>query len=213
MVMNIKNPFKRKSGAHKDDNPHKRGIKSIASTIALLITAPILAILMTIYVFQSYEVFGSSMETTLQDGDRLIVQKFAKNWANLLGNNYEPARYEVIVFDRPRFVADSTGKAKHLIKRVIGLPGDRVVVSNGGVTIFNDENPEGYNPDDGQEYAGSIVTTPGNVDIYVNTGELFVLGDNRGNSQDSRSFGSIQTNAVIGSAELRFTPVRNFGTL
>ncbi|MFT4532159.1 MAG: signal peptidase I [Candidatus Saccharimonadales bacterium] len=189
------------------------GWKNIASTIAILVIAPVMAILITLFVFQSYEVFGESMETSLQNGDRLIVQKVSKNWSTLLGNDYIPTRGEIIVFDRPAFVSNTIGNVEHLIKRVVGLPGERVVVTDGEVTIYNDEFPDGYDPDDDKEFAKDILTTPGNADITVGVSEVFVLGDNRTNSRDSRSFGAINTDTITGVATLRFIPITNFTNL
>jgi signal peptidase I len=191
----------------------RRGWKNIASTVAILLIAPILAIFITIFVFQSYEVYGMSMETTLQDGDRLIVQKLSKNWSSIRGKDFIPQRYEIVVFDKPTFLSASSGDVDHLIKRVIGLPGERVVARDGRYTIYNNQNPNGFNPDEGQEYAKDILNTPGDVDITVGQGEVFVSGDNRSNSLDSRNFGAINTDAITGIATIRFVPVNNFTRL
>lgn len=190
----------------------RSGWKNIGSTLAILIVAPILAVLITIFVFQSYEVYGMSMETTLQNGDRLIVQKLSKNWSRIRGKDYIPQRYEIVVFDKPTFISNSTD-VDHLIKRVIGLPGERVVVRNGEVTIYNVDNPNGFNPDDGQEYAKDILSTQGDVDITVGRNEIFVMGDNRSNSLDSRNFGAVNGNFITGIATLRFLPIDNFERL
>ncbi len=195
------------------DDASKKGWKSIASTISILLIAPLLAIFITIFVFQSYEVYGMSMETTLQDGDRLIVQKLSKNWSAIRGKDYIPQRYEIVVFDKPTFLSNSSGDVGHLIKRVIGLPGERVVARDGKYTIYNQDNPNGFNPDSGQEYAKDILTTPGDVDITVGENEIFVSGDNRTNSLDSRNFGSINVSSITGIATLRFVPVNNFKSL
>lgn len=195
------------------DDASKKGWKSIASTISILLIAPLLAIFITIFVFQSYEVYGMSMETTLQDGDRLIVQKLSKNWSAIRGKDYIPQRYEIVVFDKPTFLSNSSGDVDHLIKRVIGLPGERVVARDGKYTIYNQDNPNGFNPDSGQEYAKDILTTPGDVDITVGENEIFVSGDNRTNSLDSRNFGSINVSSITGIATLRFVPVNNFKSL
>lgn len=190
-----------------------RGWKNIASTVGILLIAPILAVFITIFVFQSYEVYGMSMETTLQNGDRLIVQKLSKNWSKIRGKDYIPQRYEIVVFDKPSFISGSNDTVDHLIKRVIGLPGERVVLSNGKYTIYNEENPSGFNPDQGQEYAKDILNTPGEVDITVGLKEVFISGDNRNNSLDSRNFGAINTNSITGVATLRFVPVNEFKRL
>jgi signal peptidase I len=190
-----------------------RGWKNIASTVAILAIAPILAIFLTIFVFQSYEVYGMSMETTLQNGDRLIVQKFSKNWSSIRGKDYVPQRHEIVVFDKPTFLSGSTGDVDHLIKRVIGLPGERVVLADGKYTIYNEDNPDGFDPDEGQEYAKDILNTPGEVDITVGQKEIFVSGDNRSNSLDSRNFGAINTNSITGIATIRFVPINAFKNL
>jgi signal peptidase I len=200
------------SSENQQTNTLEKGWKSIASIVGVLIAAPILAIFITIFVFQSYEVFGQSMETTLQDGDRLIVQKLSKNWSSVRGKDYIPQRYEIIVFDKPISVSNSGG-VEHLIKRVIGLPGERVVVRDGNITVYNQENPNGFNPDDNQEYAKDILTTSGNVDITVGKNEIFVNGDNRDNSLDSRNFGAINVNKITGVALIRFIPVGSFTSL
>jgi len=183
-----------------------KNFKSILSTLGLLVIAPFLALFMTAHIFQPYQVDGKSMETTLQDEDRLIVYKLPVTLSNLMNDSYVPNRWDVIVFDKPKQLSapDST---KHLIKRVIGLPGERVVVSDGIVTVFNKEKPEGFNPDSGKEYSTDIISTSGNVDITVGQKEIFVLGDNRDNSSDSRLFGSIPADIVVGRATSRFLPV------
>lgn len=195
------NPVEEKTNSVKS-----KGIKSILGTLGLLVIAPFLALFMTAHIFQPYQVDGQSMETTLQDGDRLIVYKLPVTLSNIMNHDYTPNRWDVIVFDKPKQLSapDST---KHLIKRVIGLPGERVVVSDGVVTVYNKDKPDGFNPDIGKEYSNDIVSTSGNVDITIGQKEIFVLGDNRDNSSDSRIFGSIPTDIVVGRATSRFLPV------
>ena len=151
-----------------------------------------------------------SMETTLQDGDRLIVQKISKNLSKIRGQEYIPRRGEIVVFDKPEYLNNTSGNVDHLIKRVIGLPGERIVARDGKYTIYNKEFPDGFNPDDDQEYAKDIVTTPGEVDITVGEKEIFVSGDNRTNSLDSRVFGAINTNSITGTVTVRFVPLNSF---
>lgn len=193
-------------------NERKRKIKSISSTLLLLITAPLLAIFITSHVFHSYEVDGASMETSLQNGDRLIVYKLPKTIANLTDKEYIPHRLDIIIFDRPAEIA-APNSVKHLIKRVVGLPGERVVVKEGVITVYNNENPNGFNPDDGQAYTGGFDRTVGNVDVTVGPEEVFVVGDNRNNSTDSRVFGPISVELIVGKATARFVPVGNMKKL
>lgn len=194
----------------EDQNPKlylvKKILQKLTGTVGLLIAAPLLALLLTAHVFQPYEVDGASMETTLQDTDRLIVLKLPKTWANITNGEFRPNRWDVIVFDRPSQL-NAPSATEHLIKRVIALPGERVRVENGVVTVFNAENPDGFNPDEGKEYADDIVTSPGKTDLTVGRGEVFVLGDNRTNSTDSRVFGPISEDIIVGKAAVRFIPL------
>lgn len=182
------------------------GLKSILSTLILFIAAPLIALSITTFIFQSYEVDGPSMQQTLQDNDRLIVLKLPKTLTRLTGRDYVPPRGTIIVFAKQGMYDFENNKEKQLIKRVIGLPGERVVVTEGTVTVYNSEHPEGFNPDSGAFYPGLLDTTPGEADITVDEGELFVLGDNRHDSQDSRSFGTITSEEVVGKLVLRIMP-------
>lgn len=193
-------------------NEKRKKYKSLLSTILLIITAPLLAIFITSHVFHSYEVDGASMETTLQNGDRLIVYKLPKTIANITGNEFIPHRFDIIIFDRPAEIA-APNSVKHLIKRVIALPGERVTVKDGVVTVYNSENPNGFNPDNGQPYTGGFDRTVGNVDVTVGQNEVFVVGDNRNNSTDSRIFGPISVDLIVGKATARFVPVNDMRKL
>lgn len=184
--------------------------RNALSTIAIIVAAPLIALFLTAFVFQSYEVDGPSMETTLQNQDRLIVWKVPKTISKLTRNPYIPKRDDVIVFNKQS--SFETGAFdKQLIKRVIGLPGDRVLVQDGRITIYNPEHPDGFNPDEGHDYSGNIAPiTSGNIDIEVGDGEVFVCGDNRTNSLDSRAFGTISSDEIVGKLALRIFPVQNF---
>ena len=176
------------------------------STILLFAGALLTAVLLNVFVFQSYEVDGQSMEPTLQHRDRLIIFKLNKTWGTLSRRGYMPERGQIIVFHKPN------GSSDQLIKRVIGLPGDRVVVKNEVVTIYNSDNPNGYNPDNAS-YGDELAPTYGNVDVTVEEDEVFVMGDNRiaGASLDSRSsLGNIPTKYIVGELVLRYLPVGNY---
>ncbi len=185
----------------------KEGWRSVISTILILALAPLIAWLMITFVFQSYEVDGPSMETTLQDKDRLIVVKTGKTLARLTNGNYIPKRGDIVIFVKHGFAELGTSGDKQLIKRVIGLPGERVVVNEGKFTIFNDEHPDGFDPDEGQDYAESIAFTDGRVDITIPDGQVFMAGDNRGNSLDSRRFGPVPSEDIIGKLVFRLFPI------
>jgi signal peptidase I len=186
---------------------HTEGIKNVVYTVLLFVLAPLFALFMIMFCFQSYVVDGSSMEPNLQNGNRVFILKLPKTWAKIRGNQYIPARYEVIVFKKP------TEPNVQLIKRVIGLPGDRVVVKNNIITIYNAENPNGFNPDADSSYVTSSEDADGNVDVVVGEGMLFVCGDNRspGGSLDSRnSLGLVPVQNIVGRLWLRYYPLSDF---
>jgi len=184
------------------------GLRGFFSTFALIGGALLLAIFINQFVFQSYEVDGSSMEPSLQNEDRLIIWKLPRTWARITKHDYQPQRGDVIVFHKP------DGSKEQLIKRVIGLPGERVVVSDGEITVFSKTFPDGFKPDDAP-YGKNLSETAGNVDVRVDRGEVFVSGDNRipGASLDSRSsLGNIDLDLVVGKLALRIFPFQSFET-
>lgn len=183
------------------------GLKSILSTLAILIIAPLIALTLTTFVFQSYEVDGPSMETTLQNKDRLIVLKVPKTWASITGNDYIPNRGDVVVFNYNESFGLSGNQSRQLIKRVVGLPGDRVVVKDGKLTVYNSLHPEGFEPDRTLPYGSVIENTSGDVDVRVEAGYVYVCGDNRDNSLDSRAFGAIKANDIVGKLIFRVFPL------
>ncbi len=190
--------------------PKQSRLGSTLSTIGVLLLAPLIAILLTVFVFQSYQVDGPSMQETLHNNDRLIVWKLPRTWARITGHQYVPNRGDIIIFSQKNLsqYGDSQD-SKQLVKRVIGLPGDHVVVKDGVITVYNDEHPDGFQPDATLPYGknGAIPTTSDNVDVTLKDNQLFVSGDNRPNSLDSRIFGPISTDQVIGKLVIRILPL------
>jgi signal peptidase I len=190
--------------------PRSESTKSILSTLAIIIIAPFVALLLTVYVFKTYEVDGPSMSTTLHNNDLILVLKLPKTIAQITNNHYIPKRGEIIVFYSSRAQGSfQTDNRKQLIKRVIGIPGDRVIVRDGLVTVYNKDFPEGFNPDKVEDHGDNTVNTSGTVDITVKQNEVFVLGDNRANSLDSRAIGTIPSNDIIGELAIKIFPLRS----
>lgn len=194
-------------------HPQKRHsfLREFLSTLAILASAFGIALLLIAFVFQSYAVDGPSMEVTLNDKDRLIVWKVPRTWANVTGNQYVPNRGDIVIFHQNGLSEYGQDDSRQLIKRVIGLPGDRVVVKNGTITVFNDEHPTGFQPDNTLPYKDETVipNTSGDLDVTLKGDQLFVCGDNRPDSLDSRSFGPINTDQVIGKLLARILPLRD----
>jgi signal peptidase I len=191
------------SVSYKED---KRSFRSVFSTIMLFVSAFAIAIFLNTFVIQSYQVDGQSMEQTLQNDDRLIVDKVPRTLARITGHQYVPKRGDIIIFNissLPGYVGQ-----KQLIKRVIGLPGERVVVHNGKVTVYNSQHPGGFDPDTTGKYQ-PVEPTGQEVDQQLSSDELFVCGDNRPNSEDSRYFGPIKTNQIVAKLVLRIMPLNS----
>jgi signal peptidase I len=184
------------------------GWKSIFSTAIILIAAPLIAILLINFVFQSYEVDGPSMETTLSDGDRLIVWKVPRTISKITNNDYIPARGDIVVFYKTGLYDQERSENRQLIKRVLGVPGDRIIIRDGVVTVYNSANRQGFNPDETDGYEAIVQSNSGNdLDITIPEGEVFLAGDNRVNSLDSRSFGTVPVDSIVGKLVFRLTPL------
>lgn len=155
------------------------------SIIAILIVIPI-----RMFVAQPFIVSGASMDNTFQSGQYLIVDQVSYYFE-------EPKRGEVVIFRYPK------DPSKFFIKRVIGLPGDTLTIENSTVTITNEDYPDGFLLD--EPYIKSM-DAPQNLDETLGAREYFVMGDNRDESSDSRSWGVLQEERIVGRAFLRLFP-------
>ena len=149
------------------------------------------------FVGQRTRVSGQSMETTLQDGDNLIVDKISYRF-------HDPSRYDIIVF--PYKYEENT----FYIKRIIGLPGEIVQVKD-GYTYINGEKLTS------DIYGREVMDEPGIAEepIKLGSDEYFVLGDNRNHSQDSRDpyVGVLKRSDLLGRAFIRIYPLNKFGVI
>jgi signal peptidase I len=194
-------------------HPFLKDVLGIAVFIAAVIIG---TAIINAFVFRSYHVVGPSMETTMYTGDRLIVDRLPVTWANLMGKSYVPDRGAIIVFKNPHFTRGI--EDEYVVKRVIGLPGERVTIKDGHYVVYNDDNPDGFNPDEfNKGEPGS--PTSGSADVVVPEGQIFVSGDHRqGNySYDSRNgangMGTIPLYDVVGPVSWRIFPfnkIRSF---
>jgi signal peptidase I len=158
------------------------------------------AIFVIIYLFaaQPHLVKGSSMEPNFHDGDYILTEKVSYKFR-------EPKRGEVIIFKAPnRPDAD-------YIKRVIGLPGETMKVIEGKIYINNTPLDEQYEPISSQTFSGRFLEE--NKEFTIPQNQYFVFGDNRSHSSDSREFGPVDKELIIGRALVRYWPVPRFGAI
>lgn len=193
------------------DASRRETIKDALGIIGFVAAVIIGAWLINLLVFRSFNVSGPSMEPTMHTGDRLIVNRIPLTIAAIQGKDYIPPRSHVIVFKNPLFQPGS--KDEFIVKRVIALPGERVVVSGGKVTVYNPATPEGLDP---YEDAGIEHTfVRGTLDQVVPDGEIFVIGDNRSGeySLDSRNgLGTVPLLDIVGPVAMRVYPFTQIST-
>ena len=156
------------------------------------------------FVAQPYKVQQGSMETTLLPDQYVLVDKLSPRWAPY-------SRGDIVVFDPPE--TWSSGGGVPFIKRIIGLPGDRVVLRDGFVYVNDVKLDEPYIFKDNGVPQTTEPSVGGASEWLVADGQLLVMGDHRENSADSRSFGPIEIRHVIGRAWLRYWPFDTFGIL
>ncbi|MBK1812590.1 signal peptidase I [Clostridium sp. YIM B02505] len=185
----------------------KKILKEAMSWIYTIAGALILVTILDTKVFAMVQVQQRSMENTLHEGQELLVDKVSYGFT-------EPKRGDIIIFLENRskensfedfkiFLDDVTQKKQQntrLVKRVIGIPGDEIDLRDGYVYVNGEKLNETYTQ-------GTTVTEGINFPLKVSEGKLFVLGDNREVSIDSRSFGLIDKKQVEGKARLRIWPL------
>lgn len=157
--------------------------------IALLIVLPI-----RYFLIQPFIVHGSSMEPTFTNQDYLIIDELSYRFRN-------PNRYEIIVFKAPNHTN------QYYIKRIIGLPLETVEIKNGEITITE---PSGKKYELQENFLPPNTFTSGSLKITLNANQYFVLGDNRPYSYDSRNWGPLNKNLIVGRVWLRLWPFNRF---
>jgi signal peptidase I len=160
--------------------------------IVLLIVLPI-----RLFIAQPFIVSGASMQPNFSTGDYLIIDQVSYYFENA-------QRGEVVVFRYPN------NPKKFFIKRIIGLPGETVQVTSAEVIIFNKENPDGFTLEEPYLSPDNIYSEE-ETTIDLNVDEYFVLGDNRGSSSDSRIWGALPEDLLVGRAYARLLPVSSVG--
>ena len=198
--------------------------ESLAATLlSLLIKSVICAVLLWLFVFQISFVKGESMEPSFHEGDRLVIDKLTYWFSDI-------QRDDVVVFDHVRTPFDAhaadgrpeSERHEDYIKRVIGLPGDLVRVQRGIVYVNGHPLTEGYIQHTTQSQLEFYPPPSGLLDepieqdstgmfaVRVQPDCIFVMGDNRGHSTDSRGFGPVKTSLIRGKVRIRMLPLSRF---
>jgi signal peptidase I len=201
------------AAAPEGDEPRPRGLArylgpvgaNIVEWIVVVAGAVALALLIKAFVLQAFFIPSLSMAPTLEVGDRVMVNKLAYRVGDV-------SRGDIVVFERPP--SESASNIPDLIKRVVGLPGESIVIEND--TVFVDGQPldESYLP------AGTVTTTA-TAPLKCSRAEpctvpedrVWVMGDNRTDSKDSRFFGPIEESSIVGRAFVLVWPLNRLSLL
>lgn len=168
----------------------------IWETVKIIIISLIIIVPVRYYLIQPFYVKGASMEPNFHDHEYLIIDEISYRFN-------EPERGDIIIFKYPKSPSD------FFIKRIIGMPGEKIVISNGQVKIYNALHPGGYILDE-SSYLPANTPTLRDIEVELKDSEYYVLGDNRTSSLDSRSFGPITRDNIIGKTWLRGWPINRF---
>ncbi len=162
----------------------------IKETLIYAIVAAAIVFPIRFWIAQPFVVNGPSMDSTFHDGEYLIVDQISYRFN-------EPERGDVLIFKYPE------NPSKYFIKRLIGLPGETVVVRNDVVTIVNKDHPEGVTLSEPYINSKSFITKT----LTLGPEEYFVMGDNRGVSSDSRVWGALPREDLVGRPLARLLPL------
>lgn len=173
--------------------------RNVIEWIAVVVAAVVVALLVKTFLVQAFRIPSESMNPTLIEGDRVLVNKLSYRLHDI-------NRGDVIVFARPPGLEARPGEPEDLIKRVVGVPGDTLVARDGELYVNDRKLEEPYLED-------GVSTTNLDQPVTLGDDEVFVMGDNRTNSQDSRVFGPVKVDTVVGRAFVVMWPPGRLSTL
>lgn len=175
----------------KEENKEKKE-NSIWELVKFALIAIAIVIPIRMFIAQPFIVSGLSMFPTFHNSDYLIVDQISYRFK-------KPERGDVLIFKYPK------DTSKYFIKRVIGLPNERVLLKGNTVRIVNNEHPDGFVLDEPyiQNQSNNM------MNVVVGDDEYFMMGDNRSGSSDSRIWGNLQKKYITGRALVRLLPVKN----
>jgi signal peptidase I len=200
----------------KPEGKFKKAVESIWELMKVVLISLAIIVPIRTFIFQPFFVQGASMQPNFHDGEYLIINEFGYKKTALGTENkklftVEPfkeiSREDVIVFRNPQ------NPKEYFIKRVIGLPGEKIEIKNGDVVVYNDENPEGGILDE-SDYLDKMLHKTECWDecvFEIEEDHYLVLGDNRKYSSDSRAWGLLSEDFVIGKVFIRAWPFSEAG--
>ncbi|MEO5948957.1 MAG: signal peptidase I [Candidatus Saccharimonas sp.] len=173
---------------------------------AIIVVGSVAAVVLVVNAFfmQIGTVSGESMYSTLNDGQKILIDKTAVNFAHFNNRQYVPVRGTVVVVSPNFGTIDSSiaqGDGSLIIKRIVGLPGERVVVDGSHVRVYNTTHPDGFDPDVSNKWSANVQydDSTDHIDVTLSESEVFICGDNRPVSIDSRFNGPISLNQIVGT--------------
>jgi signal peptidase I len=222
--MNANQPLQK----HPEDTPQPEArlrypwLKDIIGLFLFIVAVFAGAAILNALVFRSFSVIGPSMEDTLYTGERIIVNRLPVTLSAITGQEYTPARGEIIVFKNPQYKPGDP--EEYIVKRVIAFPGERVNIENCKIAVYNSEYPTGFDPYQNFDVSKPNDCVSGKVSDYeVPSHEIFVIGDHRngsfshdsrdgignGNAAD-RAPAAIPLSDVVGPVSIRLMPIDKF---
>lgn len=171
--------------------------KFIFDTLQVIVFAVSIFLFLYLLVLQPHKIKGHSMDPNFDDGQFLLTDKLSYRFGN-------PKRGDVVVFESP--ISD-----QDFIKRIVGLPSENIFIQSGKVFIDGDALIETNLPTDSFTKPGKFSRE--GVTVQVPANSYFLLGDNRDNSLDSRAFGFVQRDAIVGNAWFTYWPPNTAGTI
>ena len=170
----------------------KTFIYTLREILEIVLIAVLVVVGVRYFLVQPFLVDGASMEPNFHTGDYILINE-------LTYRIKDPQRGEIVVFHYP-------GNEKtYFIKRIIGLPGEKVEIKDGKVYIFNEKNPDGFLLS--EPYLPADLKTTADKIVSLGSSEYFVMGDNRNASFDSRQWGPLSRSEIVGSVWVRLWPL------
>jgi signal peptidase I len=191
----MKNKYKRQSGFALG-NFLLEFIQSIVLALSVFV-------LLYLFIAQPNEVKGSSMFPNFKDKEYLLTEKLSYQFGN-------PKRGDVVIFKAPASEPCAADECEY-IKRVIGLPGDTVMVKEGDIYLNGEKLDQSFLPE--MVYSSEGEYAKEGVEVIVPDGQYLCFGDNRPNSRDGREFGPIERKLIIGKAFLKYWPLNSIGLI